>query len=154
ADDDHVLDVGHVWMLSPGSLRFTLYSSAALATPLVYRAAQSEERDHAWDQWEPERKGAEHEHAHHGEPAIHAERGVGADHPAFDASDAARDRQQVAEHADEEALDQDRGRRGVGRERPERRPHDGDLERPEEDRAEQRRIARAKVPDRVSHAGG
>ena len=53
---------------------------------------------------------------------------------------------------DEEGLDQHGERRRVA-EGVERRPQHGDLEGPEEDRAEQRGIARAQVLERVAHAG-
>src|SRR3954466_16211335 len=128
--------------------RFTLYSTAGppFVTPLFHCCPQTEERDHARHERKPEGKGAEHEHGHHGESSVDAEGREGADHPALDAAHAARDRQQVAEHADEERLDQHGQRRRVA-EGLERGPQDGDLEGPEERGPKQRGVPAPQVVD-------
>src|SRR3954470_23542493 len=121
--------------------RFTLYSTAgpSFVTPLFHSCPQPEERDHARQQREPERERAEHEYGDDGKPGVDAEGRARPDHATLDASDTTGDRQQVAEHADEERLDQHRERRRVA-EGAERGPQHGDLEAPEQDRAQERGV--------------
>src|SRR5947209_4038078 len=83
---------------------FTLYSTTA--APASYGPAQLEVGDHARDQRQPEGERTEDEHGDHREPGVDVEGDVGADQAALHAADAARERQQVAEHPHEEALDQ------------------------------------------------
>src|SRR3954451_10011093 len=87
-------------------LFFTLYSSVALAfvTPFLHTCPQTEERDHAGHQRQPEGERPEDEDGHHGEPGVDFERRERPDHATFDAAHAAGNREQVPEHADEEGL--------------------------------------------------
>src|SRR4051794_28771098 len=106
--------------------RFTLYSTAGppFVTPLFHSCPQTEERDHPGHERQPEGQSAEHQHGDDGEAGVDPEGREGTDHPTLDAPDAARDRQQVAEHADEEGLDEHRERWRVA-EGLERGPQDG-----------------------------
>src|SRR3954454_967477 len=134
--------------------RFTLYSTAGppFVTPLFHSCPQTEERDHSGHERQPEGQGAEHQDGHDGEARIDPEGRERADHPALHAAHAAGDRKQVAEHADEEGLDQHGERRRVA-EGLERGPQDSDLEGPEERRAEQGGVPALEVVDRVADAG-
>src|SRR3954454_974525 len=123
-----------------GIFYFTLYSSS----PPVDRPPQLEVGDDPRDQGKPEGEGPEDEHGDDRQPRVDVEGDERSDHPTLHPADAARQRQQVAEHPDEEGLDQ-HGPRGGGAERAERRPQHEDLERPEEDRADEREVARADV---------
>ena len=138
----------HVLGPLPGQLpHFTLYS-VARAGPRRHRSTVLRSwkiRDHARDHRQPEREGAVDEHGDDGEPAVDAERRERADHPAVDAADAARQRQQVAEHPDEERLARARPAAAASPNASKRGPQHGDLEGPEHDRAEQRRVARAQT---------
>src|SRR3954470_151865 len=93
--------------------RFTLYSTARapFVTPYLNSCPEFEERDHAGYERQPKSERSEHEHGDHREPSVDAERGERADHPTLHPADATRDRQQVAEHPDEEGLDQHGERR-------------------------------------------
>ena len=79
------------------------------------------------------------------EPGVDAGGGERAEHPALGAADAARQREQVAERAEEVAED-DRADRGRLAERVERGPQHGDVERPPDERPDE--DARAVVDDR------
>ena len=163
ADDDDVLDL--VWA---GAGHFTKYSAPigtcvhalaaaesslrlALLAPARHRAAQLEVGDRAGDRRQPEREYAVGQDGRHDKRQRHAERRERADHAAVDAADPARQRQQVAEKADEVAHD-DHGQRRRVAEGVKARPQDGDVEGPVGDRAEQRGIALAHVAHRLAHA--
>src|SRR6185503_1478398 len=96
----------------PFCSRFTLYSTAraAFVTPFLHSCPQAEERDHTGHQREPESERAEDQDGHHGEPGVHTERREGPDHATFHPAHTTGDRQQVAEHPDEEGLDEHRDR--------------------------------------------
>jgi hypothetical protein len=72
---------------------------------------QLEVGDHARDQRQPEREGAEGEDRDDGQARVDVEGGEGGDHAALHPADAARHRQQVPEHADEEGLHEHPARR-------------------------------------------
>src|SRR3954447_23491774 len=113
---------------APPALTLPLFPPPSDGTP------QLEERDRAGDRRQPERDRAVREHRDDREATVDAEADERADHAAVDAPDAARQRQQVAEHADEVAHHDDRPGRRLA-ERLERRPQDRDVERPVGDRA-------------------
>src|SRR3954449_7898305 len=84
-------------------LYFTLYSEcSALLTPALDGLTQLEVGDHARDQGEPERHGAEHQDGDQGLARVDVEGGQRADHAALHAAHPAGHREQVAEHPDEE----------------------------------------------------
>src|SRR3954454_226212 len=119
-----------------GRLVQRLRLAGVLALPRRDRAAQRGERDRARSDREPEGEEAVGEHGDDREARVGPERDQRADHAAVDSADAAREREEVRECADEVGHDQDADRRRLA-ERLEARPQDGDVEAPPEDRAEQ-----------------
>src|SRR5215211_3337557 len=71
-----------------------------LQGPSPHRLAQLEVRDRTGDRRKPERERAVDEHRDRRQAEVHAERGERPDHASVDAADAARKRQEVAEHPD------------------------------------------------------
>src|SRR6478752_6917992 len=119
-----------LWVL-PGSGRFTLYSTdwrtgvtpgRPLFLPARDRPSQLEVGHRPRDRRKVEGEQAVGEHRHDDRVlGLAAERDERADHPTVDAADAARQGQQVGEHADEVAH-HDHGPRRRLAERLERRP--------------------------------
>src|SRR5215218_8651032 len=96
------------WLRSlRGVPHFTLYSVA----PALDGLAQLEVGEHPRQEGQPEGEGAVDEHRDDRQARVDAEGSEGADHAALDPSNPARHGEQVGQHADEERLDEDRGRR-------------------------------------------
>ena len=81
-----------------------------LALPASDGAPQGEVGDGAGDDRQPEDEAAVSEHRQQRKLGLDAERDQRADHAAVDPADAAGERQQVGEHADEEGDGQHGGR--------------------------------------------
>src|SRR3954465_13806028 len=123
-----------------GRLVQRLRLAGVLALPRRDRAAQRGERDRARSDREPEGEETAGQHGDDGEARVGPERDQRSDHAAVDSADAAREREEVRERADEVGHDQHADRRRLA-ERLEARPQDGDVEAPPEDRAEQAGVA-------------
>ena len=118
-----------------------------LGAPARHRPAQRAEGDEADRRRQPDGDGAVGEDRDEREVRRHGEGDEDADDAA---AHGARDRDRVADLADEVGEHDDReGRRRA--EGMEHRPQDRGVERPPGQRAEQARVARADVPDRVAH---
>ena len=120
-----------------------------LGAPARHRPAQRAERDEADRRRQPDGDRAVGEHRDEREVGRHGEGDEDADDAA---ADGARDRDGVADLAHEvgEHDDRERRRRAEG---VEHRPQHRGVERPPGQRAEQARVGRAHVADRVAHGG-
>ena len=161
ADDDHVLDVRHGFARSVTSL--CIVRRSAFTSRQWRRRRSSRQRSTRPAQLEvgDRRRGSSAARTRTRgrraprRPPARRRRRSAAKAPIMPPSTppiAAGQRQQVAEHADEVGHDEHRDRRRLA-ERVEARPQHGDVERPVDDRAEQRRVARADEVDRGAHAG-